>query len=291
MKIRRKTKAVSVVVALLAGLLVFPSSPASGVAGFGDVGDSEFFTEAVQWMVDNDITTGTSPTCFSPADPVTRGQAAAFMWRMEGEPSAPDHSFTDIVDSWQQDPVSWMAHNNITTGTSPTTYSPGDTLTRGQLAALLYRLAGNPTGAPDHPFTDIVAGWQQDAVSWMAAATPVITTGTSPTEFSPDNTVTRGQLAAFFHRYKSEPAVTVDPTHPTSPVCDQQVTGPTTTTTSTTATTTIPPNPGDTKNCGDFSTYAEAKAWFDTYYPHYGDVAKLDGNGDLIPCESLPGAP
>ena len=44
-------------------------------------------------------------------------------------------------------------------------------------------------------------------------------------------------------------------------------------------------------NCGDFDTYAEAKAWFDTYWPYYGDVAGLDGNNDLIPCQSLPGAP
>ncbi|WP_440710204.1 cell wall-binding repeat-containing protein [Herbiconiux sp. YIM B11900] len=54
---------------------------------------------------------------------------------------------------------------------------------------------------------------------------------------------------------------------------------------------TVPGNPGDTKNCKDFATWAEAKAWFDYYYPYYGDVAKLDGNNDLIPCESLPGAP
>ena len=53
----------------------------------------------------------------------------------------------------------------------------------------------------------------------------------------------------------------------------------------------VPGNPGDTKNCGDFATYAEAKAWFDTYYPYYGDVAKLDRDGNRIPCESLPGAP
>tara|TARA_B100000900_G_scaffold378716_1_gene363091 strand:+ start:971 stop:1609 length:639 start_codon:yes stop_codon:yes gene_type:complete len=53
----------------------------------------------------------------------------------------------------------------------------------------------------------------------------------------------------------------------------------------------IPDNPGDSKNCGDFSDYAEAKAWFDTYYEYYGDVAKLDSDEDLEPCESLPGGP
>jgi hypothetical protein len=52
-----------------------------------------------------------------------------------------------------------------------------------------------------------------------------------------------------------------------------------------------PSNPGDTKNCTDFATYAQAKAWFDTYYPYYGDVAHLDSDGDRIPCETLIGAP
>ena len=70
---------------------------------------------------------------------------------------------------------------------------------------------------------------------------------------------------------------------------------PTPTTTTTSTTTTIassqPDNPGNTKNCGDFSNYSEAKTWFDTYYPYYGDVGDLDRDGDLIPCESLPGAP
>ena len=58
----------------------------------------------------------------------------------------------------------------------------------------------------------------------------------------------------------------------------------TTPTTATTASPRIPPNPGDTKNCSDFRTLAEAQAWYDTYFPHYGDVAKLDRNNDGIVC-------
>jgi hypothetical protein len=53
----------------------------------------------------------------------------------------------------------------------------------------------------------------------------------------------------------------------------------------------VPEDPGNTKNCSDFSTYAAAKAWFDTYFPYYGDVARLDGDNDGEPCESLPGGP
>lgn len=50
-------------------------------------------------------------------------------------------------------------------------------------------------------------------------------------------------------------------------------------------------NPGDVKNCSDFKDYKQAKTWYDTYFSLYGDVARLDGDKDGIPCESLPGAP
>jgi hypothetical protein len=65
----------------------------------------------------------------------------------------------------------------------------------------------------------------------------------------------------------------------------------TTTTTVPSTTMTIPDNPGDIKNCSDFETYQEAKTWFDKYFPYYGDVAELDGDGDEEPCESLHGGP
>ncbi len=65
---------------------------------------------------------------------------------------------------------------------------------------------------------------------------------------------------------------------------------PTTTTQQVTTTTvaTLPANPGDSKNCSDFNTHAQAQTWFDLYYPHYGDIARLDGDNDKIACESLP---
>lgn len=44
-------------------------------------------------------------------------------------------------------------------------------------------------------------------------------------------------------------------------------------------------------NCTDFDTWREAQNWFDRYNPHYGDVARLDSDGDGIACETLPGAP
>ena len=99
-------------------------------------------------------------------------------------------------------------------------------------------------------------------------------------------TVTTSELAALtsmLSTCNSQPAATWTP--PAAPATTSS------TTTSSSTTTTGLANPGNTKNCSDFSTYTEAKTWFDTYFPHYGDVARLDGDGDGEPCESLPGGP
>ena len=107
-----------------------------------------------------------------------------------------------------------------------------------------------------------------------------------------DLTVTTSELAALtsmLNTCDSEPASTW-----TAPAAPATTSSTTTTTSSVPTASTIPPDPGNTRNCSGasgFSTYAEAKAWFDTYFPYYGDVAKLDGDGDGEPCESLPGGP
>ena len=95
-------------------------------------------------MVDTAITLGVNAECFEPYTPIDRGQAAVFMWRMEGEqaPSAP-HGFGD-VPAWMSTAVAWMVEHGITLGTTPTTFSPGQTLTRAELVTFLWRLADSP---------------------------------------------------------------------------------------------------------------------------------------------------
>lgn len=205
----RRTLAVALGVAMMTTSMT-SVAPVAGVAGFGDVASGTYYTEAVQWMVDNEITMGTSPKCFSPADHVTRGQAAAFLWRMEGSPTpVGGHGFRDVEADWQQDPVAWMFNNGLTTGTSANTFSPADDLTRGQFAALLHRLEGKPAAPAPDQFTDVVTPWQVTAVGWMLQQG--ITFGTSATTFDPDASITRGELATFLYRYRGSPAVSVDP--------------------------------------------------------------------------------
>ena len=201
------------VVLCLASSSLVAASPAGAVAGFGDVAEGRYYTEPVQWSVDNDVA-DIDGNCFLPDAPVSRGEAAVYIWNMRGQPSAPAHSFVDVTDESQDAAVSWMSHNEVTTGTSPTTFDPGGELTRAHLVTFLWRLAGKPS-APDHPFVDVHASWQQGSVSW--ASDREITTGTSPTTFSPDSPLTRAHLVTFLYRYRGKPDVTVDPA---SPECD-----------------------------------------------------------------------
>ena len=202
------------VFALTAALVMGLAPPAGAIAGYGDVSEENWYTNAVQWSVDNGIAS-IAGSCFRPETPVSRGETAVWIYNMENQPDAGDpHSFSDVSDASQDDAVSWMANNEITTGKSPTTFAPDDTLTRAEAATFLHRLAGKPS-APPHNFVDVVAGWQQDSVSWMAHT--AITTSTSPTTFAPEDTLTRAHLVTFLYRYQDEPEVTIDAS---TPDCD-----------------------------------------------------------------------
>lgn len=198
------------VAALLAGVLATaPTPPAGAAAGFGDVPEGVYYTEPVQWMVDNELTNGTSPGCFSPTRALTRGELATFIWRYAGEPAAGAEPFTDVnPGDYYATAVAWMVANEITTGTSPTTFHPGRTVTRAEVVTFLWRYLGEPDGG-SHPFVDVPDGqFYSEAVAAMADAG--VTTGTSPTTFHPGRPVTRAEIATFLYRVAGEPFVSVE---------------------------------------------------------------------------------
>ena len=146
------------------------------VHSFTDVTDASQ-DDAISWMANTEITTGKSPTTFAPDETLTRAEAATFLHRLADKPSAPPHNFSDVVAGWQQDSVSWMADTGITTGTSPTTFAPDNTLNRAQLITFLYRYQDEPevTLNTSTPHCD------PTAVSAEAAAEPITPQSPPPT--------------------------------------------------------------------------------------------------------------
>jgi hypothetical protein len=99
--------------------------------------------------------------------------------------------------------------------------------------------------------------------------------------FTPASTSTAGRLVPLTPSRILDTRIALGWTPPAPPPQPGPPTGPPT----------APGNPGDTKNCTDFATWREAQDWFDTYFPYYGDIAKLDSNNDGVACESRPGGP
>jgi hypothetical protein len=100
----------------------------------------------VDWLLETGITTGVGGNRYAPDDPVTRGQMATFLWRLEGSPpGSPAAGFADVPPGrFYSDAVDWLLHRGITTGTTAGRYSPDDSVTRAQMATFLWRLAGQP---------------------------------------------------------------------------------------------------------------------------------------------------
>ena len=177
-------------------------NPQTGV--FVDVATGSYYEDAVDWAVGNGITQGTDATHFSPDGICTRAQAVTFLWRAAGSPKPETRTmpFTDVpAGSYYYDAVLWAVENDITKGTSDTTFSPNMTCTRAQIVAFLWRSEKSPAAGTANPFADVKsAAYYADAVLW--AVKENITRGTTNTTFSPDADCTRSQIVTFLWRCK-----------------------------------------------------------------------------------------
>ena len=115
--------------------------PETRAMPFTDVPVGSYYYDAVLWAVENGITKGTSDTTFSPNMTCSRAQIVAFLWRSEKSPAAGiANPFADVKsDAYYADAVLWAVKENITKGTTSTTFSPNADCTRAQIVTFLWR--------------------------------------------------------------------------------------------------------------------------------------------------------
>ena len=152
---------------------------------------------------------------YRPNDTMTRAEFVTILWRASGEPEpATKAGFTDLdpQQQWYHKAVAWAAENEIVGGVGGNRFQPGGAVTREQIAAILHRMAGKPTGMEllltgvyDDIFkdSDKISAWAKDAVYWSVYN--VILCGVDSADVNtmlmPNQPATRAQIAVMIVRY------------------------------------------------------------------------------------------
>ena len=180
---------------------------------FKDVPSTAYFSNAVKWAYKEGITAGTTETTFGSYDNVTRAQFVTWLYKyavskdasVEIADSDVKSVFSDVAaDKYYAKAVQWAVASNVTAGTTATTFSPDQKITRAQALTMLWRAMGSPTvgvGQEDErtlKFTDLPTNAAfRTAMVW--AIHESITSGTTPTTCSPDNICPRSQAVTFIY--------------------------------------------------------------------------------------------
>ena len=172
--------------------------PESTKLQFEDVSPDAWYANPVQWAIDIGITSGTSPTTFSPALTCTKAQILTFLWRAVGSPEMTgENPFSDVkTTDYYYAAALWANSKGLATGNTFDGTSP---CTRAATVVYLWKYAGSPQASYNGKFSDVSSDSDYaSAVSW--AVNNNITSGMSDTSFSPDTTCTRGQIVTFLQR-------------------------------------------------------------------------------------------
>ena len=172
---------------------------------FVDVSNNDWFYNSVKYAYENGLMYGVSDTEFAPDGDVTRAMFVTVLYRTEGEPYAENSSFVDVAsDSYYANAVAWAEENKIVSGVSDTEFAPDMSITREQMAAIVYRYAEykncditvNETA--NYVDSDSISDYARNAVDWLSEQE--IMSGNTDGTFAPQANSTRAQTAAVFMR-------------------------------------------------------------------------------------------
>ena len=156
---------------------------------FYDLDASRWYHEAIDWAYSLGLMNGTTKSTFGPNAAATRAQTWTMLARIAGQD-------TRRSSTWYEVGQKWAMNLGITDGTNPM-----GSLTREQLAAMLYRYVGSPAVNGTLTFTDSanVSAWARNAMIW--AVQNGILDGVGGNRLNPKGTTTRAQAAAIFMRF------------------------------------------------------------------------------------------
>ena len=176
---------------------------------FEDVTIADWFYDDVMFVCGRGVMQGVSDTRFGPHLTATRAMMATILWRMEGSPApTAEARFTDVRSGqWYSEAVAWTAQSGVYTGYADGSFRPNDSITREQLAAILYRYAkykgvdvsvGEDTNILSYADAAEISDYAFPAMQWACGAG--VMQGSNG-NLLPRGRATRAQIAAMLHRY------------------------------------------------------------------------------------------
>lgn len=154
------------------------------------------------------ILKGTDNNNFEPDSPLTRAMLVTILHRLENEPEASAVKFTDVKDGeWYRAAVAWAAENGIVNGVSETKFAPDESITREQLAVMLYRYANykkidttlQSEITFDYSDADRIDEYAADALRWISENK--IMYGKTESTINPKDGATRAEIAVILLRF------------------------------------------------------------------------------------------
>ena len=160
----------------------------------------------IDYAIRNGMMNGVGGGKFDPHGVTSRAMIVTILWRLEGEPAAADASFTDVADGqWYSEAIDWASANGIVNGYSAAKFGPMDSITREQMAAILYRYADmkgydmQAGAALNFADAGSVSSYATAAMQWAVAEGLI--NGVGDNTLNPQGTATRAQVATILMRF------------------------------------------------------------------------------------------
>ena len=169
---------------------------------FSDVAEDDWYYDAVAYVAENGIMSGTDGSRFSPNGTLTRAMLSQILYAMEDKPAVSGAAtFSDVAaGAWYADAVNWTAAQGIVAGMGENSFAPDAPVTREQLSLILYgyaRYKGYDTSASvslsGYADRDSVAVWAADSMGW--AVSEGLISGRPGGYLDPAGTATRAEVA------------------------------------------------------------------------------------------------
>jgi len=175
---------------------------------FKDVIESDWFYDAVKFVLENGLMIGTGTDTFGPELLVTRGMLVTILHRLENNPTAANNNFTDVEpDDFYYDAVNWAQQNGIVLGVDETKFDPDKSITREQFATILYRYylyknngaVGIEADLSEFKDNDLISSYALSALQW--AVGEGLIKGREENILAPKGNTTRAETAVILQRF------------------------------------------------------------------------------------------